>query len=64
MGAVKTLAKKSEDKTKEDIIIKQLNKNTYNDLVLAQYYTVFPQLLNNWSLNTYPMRTPYVRERF
>ena len=39
-GTVKTLADNAEDKTKEDDILKELNKNTYNDLILAQDDTV------------------------
>ena len=38
---MKTPEDNTEDKTKEDAILKQLNKNAYNDLVLAQYETVF-----------------------
>ena len=34
---MKTPKYNAEEKTKEDAILKQLNKNAYNDLILAQY---------------------------
>ena len=39
-GAVKTPPDNAEEKTKEDNILKKLNRNVYNDLILAQDYTV------------------------
>ena len=39
-GAVNTLVQNAEENTKEDYIIKRLNKNTYNGLVWVQYDTV------------------------
>ena len=39
-GTVKTLENKEEEKTKEDTILKQLNKNTCNDMILVQDDTV------------------------
>ena len=34
-----------EEKTKEDAVLKQLNKNAYNDLILAQGDTVCFQIV-------------------
>ena len=39
-GTVKTPEENEDVKTKENDILKQLNKNSYNDLVLAQDETV------------------------
>ena len=40
IGTVKTPSDNAEENTKEDDILKQLNKNAYKDLVLAQDETV------------------------
>ena len=39
--AVKTPVDNEEEKIKEDDMLNQLNKNAYNDLILAQDDTVF-----------------------
>ena len=39
-GTVKTQSYIAEENTKEECILKQLDKNAYNDLILVQYYTV------------------------
>ena len=43
-GNMKTPEDNTEDKTKEDAIPKQLNKNTYNGLILEQDDTVCFQI--------------------
>ena len=35
----------AEEKTKEDAILKQLNRNAYNDLILAQDHTLCLQII-------------------
>ena len=37
---VKNPAENAKDNTKEDIMLKKLKKNAYNDLILVQYDTV------------------------
>ena len=44
-GAVKTPPDNAEEKTKEDNILKQLNKNMYKNLILVQDVTVCFQLV-------------------
>ena len=43
-GTVKILAENSEEKTKEYAILKQLNNNSHNDLILAHDDTVCFQI--------------------
>ena len=42
---MKILTDNAEEKTKEDAIIKKLNKNAYNDLVLVQDETLYFQII-------------------
>ena len=44
-GTMKTPADIVEKKTKEDAILKQLNKNTHNGLILVQYDKVCLQIV-------------------
>ena len=44
-GTVKTPEYNKEENTKEDDILKQINKNLYNDLVLEQDDTVCFQIV-------------------
>ena len=44
-GTVKIPPNNAEMKTKEDAVLKQLNKNAYNDLVLAQDDTLCFQVV-------------------
>ena len=42
---MESLVENAEEKTKEDAILKQLNRNTYNDLLFAQGDTVCFQIV-------------------
>ena len=44
----------AKDKAKEDAILKQLNKNSYNDLILAQYDTVCFNIVEESVTNELP----------
>ena len=44
-GNIKTLLQEAKEKTQEDDILKKINKNTYNGLILEQDDTVCLQIV-------------------
>ena len=62
-GYLKIPVDDSEDKTKEEIIIKKLSNNMHNGLTLEQYGIVWFHFLKNFLFETKPMGVVYVDER-